>query len=843
MIPRTLSFAGGAPAVPSTHLSEKQVSQGSFDDLAQALPRFGGASANGQPHANHMMLPNSWEAHVEDRLDILDMDTQTVGAWRYVEAVLARATTFEAAVELLWPEADWGITHDVDQSNITGLQNFLHSEVGAPYRLSHGEWSRVRDIALALPAHFPDGRLDILTPGERKTIQFTRQQVACLVANMALCTLTSGRPALEMHRHWNPWWCNFGVWFQQSSTRSHNYLKTLLSYLKHIGSEKGIDEPQRTLSFSRERNSDALEAWLGSQHPLPAFTLTKEQAQAFAGKPGFAEVDFANKDIGFGVNQTQEELMMGHNPELCVAMLLAPSMAPDEAIIVRGTEVVADYSKPAGGELTWRPLPALEEGEARDWATHEVIAIDALEFDTLAPAPGAAPGALIDLEPAHLVREINKAYAGFSAAKAQTIVTGLWGCGSFGGAAQVKALAQWIAAARAGKNIVFNVAPGFADVSQKFESDLAALTQSIREKATSAGQLLTILLDPTLLPRNTPPESIFECVRRALEGDEKSAPKGAWLDRKAMLAHRVPEAFKDPGYGHKEQWGHAGAGVMMLSPDRQQVLLLKRSQDTQRGGLWSIPGGARPELDGRLAPALATAVAELREEAPPVPEGELWSIPFEYREPGSDFSYSTFFMVLKWPDLYQPRLNWEHSEHEWFPVKSLATRDDVHPGIAEAVSAMGQVLPESISEIIPGLYVGNAASAKNLTLLNTLGIKQIVNCAGGDCGNDHELEIRYLTLPLRDEPESKITPVLARTVSAIDAARGASENVLVHCEMGRSRSVSMVMAYLIAHGDTPRQALNRVRERHPDAAPNRWFLDELHAFYLRTLEVSSTHAD
>ena len=794
---------------------------------------FGSADAKeAPPPSEHLLLPHHPLAQVEDPLDILKSDTLTAPAWRYVDAVLRRADSFTAAVSLLWPQAHWGTAPGLPEPGCKGLEDFLESGEGAPFRLDAAEWSRLREVALELPMHFPGGELEILHAGEDKTLHFSRRQLACLVVHQALCSLTTERQQQTGRPHWNSWWCNFGVWYQAAPSQNHNYLKSLFAYLKRVASPAGLDAPEREIQFARTRFADDLAGWQQCAAPLGEFEITRKGPQAFAGQSGFAQVDFANKDIGFGVSHTQEELMMGHNPELCASMLLAPTLRDDEAIVVRGTQVEADYSREEGA-LAWRPL----EEDGHDWAGHEIIAIDALEMDTLALQPGRAADALIDLEPRHLLRELNKAHAGFSAVRSGAIVTGLWGCGSFGGAAQVKTLLQWMAASRAGKRLVFNLPPGFGEVPREFLQDLDDLIGRVRASGLSAGELLSLLTDTDVVPMNAQPHSIFRHLLIALDEGKGALQSGCWLDRKDLLSLTLPHGFKDASYGQAGQWGRAGAGVMMLDAARQRVLLFKRSADTRNGGLWAIPGGARSVREGVLAPALHTAITELREEAPPLPHGQLWSKSFEYRDAETDFSYRTFFMPITWPELYEPRLNWEHSECQWFEIDALAGRDDLHPGVIEAIEGVSSVLPERMNEIIPGLYVGNAHSARNLGLLKAHEIGHIINCASEDCPNVHEGELHYLSLALRDEPDSKITPLIADATATIKRALDAGQKVLVHCEMGRSRSVSMVMAYLIAQGEAPRQALNRVRERHPEAAPNRWFLDELRDFYQGLIEA------
>ena len=52
------------------------------------------------------------------------------------------------------------------------------------------------------------------------------------------------------------------------------------------------------------------------------------------------EVSFANKDVGFGVSGTQEEVKMAMSPEACVAMLIVPTLQDNETLLIQGVRQV-----------------------------------------------------------------------------------------------------------------------------------------------------------------------------------------------------------------------------------------------------------------------------------------------------------------------------------------------------------------------------------------------------------------------------------------------------------------------------------------------------------------------
>ena len=109
------------------------------------------------------------------------------------------------------------------------------------------------------------------------------------------------------------------------------------------------------------------------------------------------------------------------------------------------------------------------------------------------------------------------------------------------------------------------------------------------------------------------------------------------------------------------------------------------------------------------------------------------------------------------------------------------------------------------------LYVAGDAVARSREALAAHGITHVVNCCGYVCKNHFEQEgIEYLTLCLEDSPTEEIVTVLYKVFEFIDAAINAGEgaprrregagggnNVLVHCTMGVSRSVSICIAYMM----------------------------------------------
>jgi poly(ADP-ribose) glycohydrolase len=168
------------------------------------------------------------------------------------------------------------------------------------------------------------------------------------------------------------------------------------------------------------------------------------------------KVDFANKYIGGGVLNygcVQEEILFSIHPELIVTMVFCKVMKDNEAFVIRGARRVAEYRGYAWEFRYTKKYEEINDVDSRGYIKNTFVAIDALMF----------PNFNEQFEDHFIIRELTKAYAGFSLNKSfkditkkLPIVTGKWGCGEFGGFAPLKILIQWIAASAAGRKIVIS---------------------------------------------------------------------------------------------------------------------------------------------------------------------------------------------------------------------------------------------------------------------------------------------------------------------------------------------------------------------------------------------------
>ncbi|XP_053197023.1 dual specificity phosphatase 29-like [Scomber japonicus] len=139
----------------------------------------------------------------------------------------------------------------------------------------------------------------------------------------------------------------------------------------------------------------------------------------------------------------------------------------------------------------------------------------------------------------------------------------------------------------------------------------------------------------------------------------------------------------------------------------------------------------------------------------------------------------------------------------------------------------------AVNEVWPNLYIGNAATAQDKTLLVNLGITHVVNAADGpqriNTGPHFykDTNILYHGVEAPDCKHFDLSPFFTETADFIHSALNQKGKVLVHCARGISRSATLVLAFLmIKERRTLVDALEAVR-KHRNILPNVGFLNQL----------------
>jgi len=134
------------------------------------------------------------------------------------------------------------------------------------------------------------------------------------------------------------------------------------------------------------------------------------------------------------------------------------------------------------------------------------------------------------------------------------------------------------------------------------------------------------------------------------------------------------------------------------------------------------------------------------------------------------------------------------------------------------------------------IYIGDKSDAKNLKQLVNKRIKYVMNvtpkkCDGG-VSNYHERNTSfiYCRVSLQDNASEDLSLHYDKAWEFFKRAKIREDgNILVHCNLGISRSVAMVTSYLMKFQRySLEEALILVREARPQGRPNDGFMEQLH---------------
>mmetsp|Transcript_57223 Transcript_57223/g.102842 ORF Transcript_57223/g.102842 Transcript_57223/m.102842 type:complete len:442 (-) Transcript_57223:118-1443(-) len=133
---------------------------------------------------------------------------------------------------------------------------------------------------------------------------------------------------------------------------------------------------------------------------------------------------------------------------------------------------------------------------------------------------------------------------------------------------------------------------------------------------------------------------------------------------------------------------------------------------------------------------------------------------------------------------------------------------------------------EGASQVLDWLYLGGEQAAKSESKLQQLGVSHVLNCCGHlPFASGKTLNKR---LHLQDVRSECLVSQLPAAFAFLDEVRRHSGCCLVHCRFGASRSVSVVLAYLVMRdGWHLLDAWHHVRHCRPAARPNRGFVEQL----------------
>ncbi|XP_039516063.1 dual specificity protein phosphatase 22-B isoform X3 [Pimephales promelas] len=138
------------------------------------------------------------------------------------------------------------------------------------------------------------------------------------------------------------------------------------------------------------------------------------------------------------------------------------------------------------------------------------------------------------------------------------------------------------------------------------------------------------------------------------------------------------------------------------------------------------------------------------------------------------------------------------------------------------------MLPSSPS-VLPDLYLGNFKDARDREQLARNNITHILSIH--DTATPILQEMTYLCISAADSPTQNLIQHFKESITFIHKSRLKGEGCLVHCLAGVSRSVTLVVAYIMTVTSLGCQdALAAVKLARPCASPNVGFQTQLMEF-------------
>jgi protein-tyrosine phosphatase len=134
------------------------------------------------------------------------------------------------------------------------------------------------------------------------------------------------------------------------------------------------------------------------------------------------------------------------------------------------------------------------------------------------------------------------------------------------------------------------------------------------------------------------------------------------------------------------------------------------------------------------------------------------------------------------------------------------------------------------THIIDNIYLGSAFNATSSETLRTKDIKIIINVTREISNwNENDENMKYINCPIYDNNSDSIKHKLDELYNTIVEYQKETEgNILIHCLMGRSRSASVMIYYMMKKYDKSlAEAIEFVKYMRPVVNPTYKLIDDL----------------
>lgn len=222
---------------------------------------------------------------------------------------------------------------------------------------------------------------------------------------------------------------DFGQVFSTRLPESIQRISCLLAYFYlHSETDKNANESNNNNNNNNNNHStistdydvvfsrhvllpEQIPKWRAEEVQIKQNTLMRIHTDKMEATTAPVFVDFANRQLHIGCiipSFTQEEVLFAVAPDCYPALLIAETLDDNEAFVIRGLRRYVDYT----GYLSTFTMTSL----FRQRPSFATLAIDSVMVH--------------HFDPRNIIRDLNKAYIGFKACKAEKqLSTASWGCG------------------------------------------------------------------------------------------------------------------------------------------------------------------------------------------------------------------------------------------------------------------------------------------------------------------------------------------------------------------------------------------------------------------------------
>ena len=168
-------------------------------------------------------------------------------------------------------------------------------------------------------------------------------------------------------------------------------------------------------------------------------------------------------------------------------------------------------------------------------------------------------------------------------------------------------------------------------------------------------------------------------------------------------------------------------------------------------------------------------------------------------------------------------------------IQAFTRNEWIYYYYAKVKSSLQKYIDDSFeaNQIIDNLWLGAISSAYNKESLHEYNIEVIITAFLGSTA-EYPYDFNYERAKLRDVEDEDILEDFEYLLPIMHKNLMEGKGVLCNCQKGRSRSASIVAAYLIKYRKmTTDEALLFIRSKRTQINPNKGYIEQLRVFEAR----------